>query len=90
MYEVIYHSLVVKNDISKFGNAEKKRVIFAIESKLTIHPEIYGVPLHQNLAGYRKLRVGDYRIVFRIMKKQVAIFAIAHRSFVYNLADKRV
>lgn len=89
MYEVVYHSSVVKNDIPKLGNIENKRIISAIESKLTTRPEIYGISLHQSLAGYRKLRAGDYRIVFRIMKNQVAIFAIAHRSFVYNLVEKR-
>ena len=90
MYEIFYHELVVKNDIPKLGTTERKRIKLAIETKLTTHPEIYGIPLHQSLVGYRKLRVGDYRTVFRISKKQIIIFIIAHRSIVYEAIDKRI
>lgn len=89
MYDILYHQLVVKNDIPKLGTAERKRIKQAIETKLTTHPEIYGVPLHHSLVGYRKLRVGDYRIVFRITKKQVIILIIAHRREVYEVINKR-
>lgn len=29
-------------------------------------PQEYALPLRKNLGGYWKLRVGDYRVVFRI------------------------
>lgn len=90
MYEILYHPLVVSVDIPKLGAVERKRIKKAIEVKLTIHPEIYGVPLHQSLLGYRKLRVGDCRVVFRITKKKVMIFVIAHRSIVYKVGNKRI
>lgn len=90
MYEILYHPLVVSSDIPKLGNTEKKRIKRAIESKLADHPELYGTPLHQSLVGYRKLRVGDYRVVFRILKYKVMIFIIAHRSVVYNKVNKRI
>ncbi|HSE57021.1 MAG TPA: type II toxin-antitoxin system RelE/ParE family toxin [Candidatus Paceibacterota bacterium] len=90
MYEIFYHKLVVTADIPKLGTVERKRIKKAIELKLTTHPELYGVPLHQSLAGYRKLRVGDYRVVFRIAKKQVLVFIIGHRSMVYEVIEKRI
>jgi hypothetical protein len=45
--------------------------------------------LRFSLKGLRSLRVGDYRVVFRIQKNEVFIVLIAHRSFVYKEADKR-
>lgn len=90
MYEVVYHELVRDCDIPKLGTVERKRIKKAIETKLVTHPELYGVPLHQSLVGYRKLRVGDYRIVFRIAKKKVIVYVIGHRRMVYEIADVRV
>jgi len=89
MYEIFYHELVVKSDIPNLGTTERRRIKQAIEKKLTTHPELYGVPLHQSLVGYRKLRVGDYRIVFRIIKKQIIVLIIAHRRKVYEIVTKR-
>ena len=86
---VEYHNLVVKDDIPKLSTVWRKRVRFAIEEKLMAEPEIFGRPLRRSLKGYRKLRVGDYRIVFRIEGKTVKIFAIQHRSIVYRTIGRR-
>ncbi len=88
MYELLYEDQVVKLNIPKIGTADRKRIKQAIELKLVTHPELYGIPLRQSLAGYRKLRVGDYRIIFRIVKKTVVISLIAHRKIVYDMAEK--
>ena len=53
-------------------------------------PDVFGIPLRRSLKGHRKLRVGDYRIVFRIEKKTVLILAILHRSVVYQRTSRRV
>ena len=53
-------------------------------------PEIYGKPLRSSLKGYRNLRIGDYRIIFRIEEKAVKVFAILHRSIVYKDINKRI
>jgi len=51
-------------------------------------PELYGKPLRRSLKGYRKLRVGDYRVIFRIEKHFIKIFVIQHRSKnTYQLAE---
>ena len=41
-------------------------------------------PLHRNLRGLYKLRVGDYRVVYGIAGKLVTIFQIGHRSDLYS------
>ena len=61
----------------------------AIEAKLAVAPEKFGKPLRQSLRGYRKLRVGDHRIIFRIDANTVFILAILHRSVVYKRTDTR-
>lgn len=87
-YQIIYHELVVKKDIPKLDNKIKEVVKMAIENKLEIDPLTFGLPLRRSLKGYRKLRVGDYRIIFRIEKNKIKIFAIMHRSIIYKVKNR--
>ena len=89
-YEILYADEVVKKDIPKISSFYKKRIKQDIEIKLTKEPSLYGKPLRRSLKGYFKLRVGDYRVVFCIEGKRVKIFVIAHRSVVYEIANKRI
>lgn len=90
MFEVLYHEEVVKKDIPNLSADWRKKIRGAIEAKLMTKPEVYGKPLRRSLKHYRKLRVGDYRVVFRIEAQQVKIFIIQHRSKVYTNVNKRV
>lgn len=85
-----YHDAVIRDDIPRLAKTWRARVQSAIEEKLTTHPDVYGKPLRRSLKGYRKLRVGDYRVVFRISGVHVKIFAIEHRSVVYEVVEARV
>jgi len=89
-FEILYHEAVVSQDIPKISKEWRANIKRSIVDKLTSRPEVFGKPLRSSLKGYRKLRVGDYRIVFRIEKKTVKIFAIKHRSVVYETVKKRV
>ena len=89
-YEIFYVDKVVKNDIPKISGSYKNRIKQAIETKLTTKPELYGKPLRRSLKGYFKLRVGDYRIIFRIENQKVKIFAISHRRLVYEIMGGRI
>ncbi|MBT3704596.1 type II toxin-antitoxin system RelE/ParE family toxin [Candidatus Peregrinibacteria bacterium] len=84
IYSIEYHGLVVREDIPRLGKKEKDRVRKSIESKLVSAPETFGKPLRRSLKGYRSLRVGDYRVVFKIVGKVVRVLAIKHRSKVYE------
>jgi mRNA interferase RelE/StbE len=90
MFEILYHEGVVKKDIPKLSTDRQDKIRIAIESKLTTKPEVYGKPLRRSLKHYRKLRVGDYRVIFRIEGQHVKIFIIQHRSKVYSNAAKRI
>ncbi len=83
-FAIHYQEEVVCNDIPRLSKTSKERIKSAIEEKLTTSPEQFGKPLRRSLKGYRRLRVGDYRIIFRIEETTVKIFAVQHRSRVYE------
>jgi len=89
-FDILYHELVIKEDIPRLSPEWQGKIKRAIENRLAANPETYGKPLRQSLKGYRKLRVGDYRIVFRIEKTAVKIFIIQHRSVVYKIMRNRI
>jgi len=89
-FAILYHPSVPNKDLPALSQKDKMRIRSAIEQKLMTEPEIFGVPLRQSLKGHRKLRVGDYRIVFRMEKKVVYVIAILHRSIVYGEIGKRI
>ncbi len=89
MFEILYHYLVVREDIPRLSKLWREKIRIAIEARLTTKPDLYGKPLRRSLKGYRKLRVGDYRIIFKIDERKVKILIIQHRSAVYSSVKKR-
>lgn len=89
IFEVVYHPLVISEDIPKLTSVWKNKIRTAIDLRLMTKPDFYGKPLRRSLKGYRKLRIGDYRIIFRIENDTVKIIMIAHRSTVYAKINKR-
>lgn len=89
-FQLVYHEKVKSEDIPRISLDWKIKIRKAIEVRLTAAPELYGKPLRQSLANYRKLRVGNYRIIFRIENMKVKIFVIAHRKIAYDLIYKRI
>ena len=89
-YTLVYHPEIKTKDASKLNRDVGKTIQRAIETRLTTDPERYGEPLRRTLKGYWKLRVGDYRVVFKIVKNEVWIFGIMHRRDVYQRVEKRL
>lgn len=90
MYRIIYHEQVARQDIPSLSALWREKIRHAIETKLVVNPEIFGIPLRNTLKDYRKLRVGDYRVIFRIESMTVRVFAIGHRSNIYLLSNRRI
>ena len=88
-YKIFYHHFVVHEDIPKLPKIWRNKIRAAVEKRLTTNPDLYGKPLRRSLKGFYKLRVGDYRVIFRIEKNKVKILAIKHRSVVYDEAKQR-
>ena len=89
-FKISYQLAVTQEDIPRIAETWRDKIESAIEEKLITHPDVYGKPLRRSFRGYRKLRVGDYRVVFRIEELRVKIFAIAHRSVVYKIMKHRL
>jgi mRNA interferase RelE/StbE len=85
VYTIRYHHLVKKEDLPKLDNTSKARIRKAIETKLMVAPEEYGEPLRKTLKGYWKLRVGDYRVVFKVEGNEITVLGIRHRRDVYEV-----
>ncbi len=89
-FRLLYHPDVKAVDIPELDSRLKTRIKKAIESRLAAAPQEYGEPLRKTLKGYWKLRVGDYRVVYRIAGDEVWILGIIHRRDVYrNIANRQ-
>ena len=89
MYSIEYHTKV-KDDILKISTPWLKEIYRVVEIKLLDKPDYFGKPLHRPLAGYRKLRVGMYRVIFQVVASRVRVLTIGERSRVYVNAEKRL
>ena len=85
MFQITYHPLAVREDIPALNRDIKDRIRRAIEARLTRAPQDYGKPLRGSLRAYWSLRVGDYRVVYRIEPPFVKVIQIAHRRDSYEV-----
>lgn len=88
-YRLLYHPTVSEEDLPGIPANIQARIARAVEARLTEQPEQYGSPLRGTLKGYWKLRVGDYRVVYRIVGDEIRILAIRHRRQIYEEASRR-
>ena len=86
LYALEYLEAVVKEDIPCLPKTARLRIRRAMEERLQTAPVRFGRPLRYSLRGHRRLRVGDYRVVYAIDAKRhsVQVLAIKHRKDVYN------
>jgi mRNA interferase RelE/StbE len=93
MWKVIYHK-EVEYDLEILGYAEARRILKAIDERIIKgEPHKIGKALSGDLAGCRRIRVGNPRIVYRINKKEIEVFIIAvgmrKDDLIYKMAKKR-
>ena len=88
-FRLRYHPDVRAVDLPLLDERVKSRIKRAIETRLAGAPQQFGEPLRKTLKGYWKLRVGDYRVVFKVSGDEVRILGIIHRKRVYEQVIKR-
>ncbi|HAD03488.1 MAG: plasmid stabilization protein [Desulfuromonadales bacterium GWC2_61_20] len=93
-WRVIYHHEVA-DDLEALGRYAARAVLKAIEERIRDgEPEKSGKPLSGELAGCRRIRSGDVRIVYRVDGGIVEVLIIAvgprRNDEVYRTARKRV
>jgi len=89
-FTVKYHPDVKEVDLPRINVKMRERIRRAIESRLMTAPQEYGLPLRKSLGGYWKLRVGDYRVVFKVEGATVFVLAIRHRKSIYEDVTGRI
>ena len=87
MYKVEYLPSVAKQ-IEKLDKYTKKIIVDWISKNLVDceNPRIHGKPLSANRAGQWRYRIGDYRIIAKIIDDRliILVLTIGHRSVIYN------
>ena len=76
MWLIKIHRLVLKEDFKKIPADEQKQILRTIQKKLSLEPSLYGKPLGGEFSGYFRLRVGDYRAVYKIIKDEIVVLVI--------------
>ena len=81
-FEITYKQSVEK-DLAMLGKAEARRILDKIEKDLATRADSFPLLLGP-FAGLRKLRVGDYRVIFAILGEQVLVLRVGRRREVYE------
>lgn len=83
MYNISYSDQVLQKDIPRLSQPVRAIIKKAIESKLLLDPVKFGKPLQYSLKGCRSLRVGDYRIIYQLLNRDIRVLLIRHRRDCY-------
>jgi mRNA interferase RelE/StbE len=81
-YNIVYKKSVHR-DLKKIKKTEASKIIDQLEKDLSNKPDSYPV-LKGQFAGLRKYRVGDYRVIYAIIEKNVLVLRIGHRRNIYR------
>jgi mRNA interferase RelE/StbE len=73
----------VERDLSRLDKKDARRILDKIEKDLAEHAESYPA-LKGEFAGLRKMRVGDYRVIFTLSDNEILILRIGHRREIYK------
>lgn len=87
-YVVLFHHDFPK-DLEQLPRNLTARVLKADEDRLSQAPDRYGERLRQSLHGFWKLRVGDLRVVYEIVGRQVRVYGVKVRRDVYQEITRR-
>ena len=84
----------VENDFKQLGTAQARRILAVIRERIAEgEPDKLGKPLRGTLAGCRRIRTGEVRIVYRIQGSEiVVVLCVGARrdDEVYESAVQRV
>lgn len=82
------YSIRIKDSAAKelrgIARTDRRRIVSAID-RLSEYP-LAGMPLKGDLRGLRRVRAGDYRVVYEVRDDEliVLVVRVAHRRAVYR------
>ena len=83
VYRILYHE-DARRELERLSREAQRRIMKAVEERLSRSPEMYGKPLRFSLKGLWSLRTGDYRVIYQVEDEEVIIVRIGHRREVYD------
>lgn len=92
-WTVLYHP-DVKSDLDSLGSAASVRILEVIHQRLYLgEPDKAGKTLSGDLSGWRRIRAGVFRIVYRTDSRRREAYVLAvgprRRDEVYSMAGRR-
>lgn len=76
MWTVLLHPLVLSEDLKRLDPPVSRQIVQTLRKRLSTDPKAYGHPLGDEFAGLWRLRVGDYRAVYRIVENRVEVLVL--------------
>lgn len=75
-WRITIHRLVIEEDLKNLAGADQSIILKAIRKKLSVDPQAYGKPLTGAYKGYWRLRVQDYRVIYRIKAAAIEVVVV--------------
>ncbi|MDE0236525.1 MAG: type II toxin-antitoxin system RelE/ParE family toxin [bacterium] len=71
-------------DMAQIAHRDRERIVYAID-RLAEQPHA-GYALKGDLRGLRRIRVGDYRVVYEVLNNELVVLVVrvAHRREAYR------
>jgi len=80
--EVLF-SKEFRKDFGKIKDKSLRLKITKAITRLERNPDL-GKPLKRSLKGHRRLRVGPFRIIYRVDGEKIVMNLFEHRSVIYK------
>ena len=84
-YAILYDRECLQKDIRRLDPSILKRIKNSIETRLAEAPTEFGKPLRHSAEGLWSLRIGDWRVIYKIAGDRVWVLRIGHRREVYKI-----
>lgn len=81
-YNIVYKKSVSR-DLAKLSKQEARRILRRVEKDLAENADVYPV-LRGKFAGLRKYQVGNYRVIYTILGRDVLVLRVGYRRGVYK------
>lgn len=75
-WKIKIHRLILSEDFKAISHPDQKIILKDIRKKLSLDPKSYGKPLSGELKGYWRLRIKDYRVIYKVKDDIIEVLVI--------------
>ena len=76
IWKIKIHKLILSEDFKAISYPDQKIILKDIRKKLSLDPKSYGKPLQGELKDYWRLRIKDYRVIYKIRQDLIEVLVI--------------